>query len=161
MALVKFSDIPIRANGQKIEASWFNSIRLLLVQIFGDIAGEERQSIGNTDTSQDITGLTDISSLEFSQVDFEYQVRRKDDVNDVFQSSQNPVLHFKTSSQVWVLTGHDENIRGDDAKINFELFQQDLGGGDIRATVRYSTTDLGGGGVHTGDLNVRSKKWTI
>ena len=30
-----FSDIPVRANGEKIEASWFNTIRTELLNFFG------------------------------------------------------------------------------------------------------------------------------
>lgn len=159
MAFEKFSDIPIRANGQKIDASWFNSIRLLLIQIFGDIAGEKQTIIGNTDTNQDILGLENISSNEFSRVDVDYMVRRKDDGNDLFQTGTF-YLHYKTSSNTWALLGADENLVGDDAQIEFSLFTQDVSG-DLQTTARYSTTDIGGGGVHTADLKVRSIKWII
>lgn len=160
MALEKFSDIPIRANGQKIEASWFNTLRLLLVQIFGDISGEEQQSIGDADTNQPITALSDISSQEFSKVDIEYMVRRKDDTYDLLQASKFITLHYKETSDLWSMHGDQENIQGDDAKIEFDLFQQDVAG-DKQATLRYSTTALGGGGIHEGDIKVRSKKWII
>lgn len=159
MALEKFSDIPIRANGQKIEASWFNTLRLLLVQIFGDIAGEESQSIGDADTNQDIAALADISSQEFSRVDIEYMARRKDDTYDLFQSG-TITLHYKETTDNWFMYGDEENLLGDDCKIIFTLFVQDVAG-DKQATLRYSTTALGGGGTHEGDIKVRSKKWII
>lgn len=158
MALFKFSDLPIRYNSQKIEASWFNSIRTLLTQIFGDIQGESSQPIGQTDTNQNVFNLENIDKADFSQVDVQYVVRRQtdDSSKEVFQAGAFS-LQYKRQAGVWRLAGDQENIRGDDAKIEFSLLE-DTGSGSNIVTLRYSTTALNGIN-HDGNLKVRAVKW--
>lgn len=157
MALEKFSDIPIRSNGPPfIDASWFNSIRTLLVAVFGDIAGESTQSIGATDTDQFVTAVAGISSQDFSCVDVEYWVRRNDSSGYYYQRGEG-TLFYKNGT--WEAHGFDQNLRGDDAKITFDVFQETVGGYE-EVTLTYSTESLGG----TGDssyLTTRNKKWVI
>ena len=158
MALLKFSDLPIRFNGQKIEASWFNSLRTLLTQIFGDIQGESSQPIGQTDTNQNVLNMENIDKLEFSQVDVEYMVRRNtDDTNaEVMQSGFFSIQYLRQAG-TWRLAGDQENIKGEDGKIEFSLLE-DTGGGSNLVTLRYSTTAINGAS-HVGDLKVRGVKW--
>ena len=155
MSLTKFSDIPLRANGTKIDASWFNTLRLLLIQIFGDATGELAQSIGQTDSNQAITDLSNIDADEFSRIDVEYSVRRQTDSTEVFQSG-NFTLQWLALSQVWRIVGHDANILGDDAQIEFSLFVEST----KVITVRESTTALAGSG-HVGTITTKAKRWVI
>lgn len=161
MAIEVFSDIPVRSNGQLIEASWFNTIRTLLVQILGDSSGEVSQDIGQTDTNQDLTELFEIDKADFSRVDFEYMVRRAMGTSgdDFFQSGTG-VLHYKARTDEWTLNGINDDIKGDDALITFGI-REDTGGGGNKATVTYSTTTISGTGAYTGTIKIRSKKWII
>ena len=155
--VTRFSEIPIRSNGLPvIDAGWFNTIRLLLVQIFGDIAGESSQSIGDTDTDQDVTAVADISAEEFSRVDIEYGVRRVDSLSNVFQCGTLTLVYKSTG---WEIHGTDGPIIGDDALIEFDIFEQTVGGFK-EVTLQYSTTALGGTG-HTATIVTRNKKWAI
>ena len=158
MALLKFSDLPIRLNGDKIEASWFNSMRTLLVQIFGEIQGESSLPIGQNDSNQTIPEMAGIDKLDFSQVDVEYIVRRRTDdlSSEVFQSGKF-AIQYMIGSNNWRISGDQENIKGEDAKIEFSLLQ-DTGSGSNLVTLRYSTTAISGAS-HVGDLKIRGKKW--
>lgn len=151
-----FSDIPIRSNSDDIDASWFNTIRTLLIQILGDAVGEAIQSIGNTDTDQDITELSLITDADYSKVDVDYMVRRTSTTADLFQSGRFS-LHRKADG--WTIHGHDQNIFGDDALITFSVYNTVVLTKNL-VTVRYSTTDCGGAS-HVGELKVRAIKWAI
>jgi len=156
MALTKFSDLPVRSNGSKIEASWFNSMRTLLVQIFGDIQGESSLSVGQTDTNQTVTEIANVDKLDFSMIDVEYMLRRRTDTTEVMQSGRFSIQYL-ISANSWRIKGDQENINGDDGQIEFSLLE-DTGGGSNLVTLRYSTTTISGAS-HTGDLKVRAKKW--
>jgi len=156
MALTKFSDLPIRSNGSKIEASWFNSIRTLLTQIFGDIQGESSQPIGQTDTNQTVTEIANVDKLEFSMIDVEYMVRRNTDTVEVMQSGKFSIQYLRVANS-WRIVGDQQDINGDDGQIEFSLLE-DTGGGSNLVTLRYSTTTISGA-THVGDLKVRAKKW--
>jgi hypothetical protein len=158
MALNVFSDLTERVNGVKIDAGWFNDIRTILISAFGDVSGELLQSIGQTDTNQDIVSLTAIDKDSFSKVDVEYMVRRYTDTEDLFQSGTF-TLHYKINTDEWTIHGDEININGDDGKITFSIFEDTAGGGN-KVTVRYSTTSLAGAS-YVGEIKTRSKKWTI
>jgi len=158
MTTERFSDIPIRSNGEDIDAGWFNTIRLLLVQIFGDIAGESSQSIGDADIDQHVTAVSDISCEEFSRVDIECSIRRVDSLSNVFQTI-NLTLLYKGATLGWVIHGTDGPITGDDALISFDIFEQTVLTFK-EVTLTYSTTALGGTG-HAATIVTRHKKWAI
>lgn len=145
-----FSDIPIRSNQGVIDASWFNTIRLFLIQLLGDVQGEEAQSIGDTDTNQYADGLSELDGSEFTKIDIEYKVDRESTALHAIQSGFF-TMHKKDGT--WEMHGDEQNIFGDDAKISFSLFQA-----STLITLRYSTTTIGGSG-HVGALTMRAKKW--
>lgn len=155
MSLTKFSDIPLRVNGQKIEYAWFNTIRLLLVQILGDATGESTQTIGQTDSGQLVTDLSNIDGAEFSRVDVEYSVRRQTDSVEVFQSGRFSLQYFETTD-TWRMVGHDSNIMGDDAQIEFGLFV--VSAGVVSVT---ETTTAIAGSSHVGKLTTKAVRWAI
>lgn len=155
-----FSDIPIRSNGQKIEASWFNTIRLFLIQLLGDISGELTQAVGQGDSNQDVLAAIEVDSTVHSKVDVEYFIRRDTDTEDVAQSGSF-TCHYKSSSDKWEIHGDYEGIRGDDAGLEFSIFEDKTSQpGKNLLTVRYSTSTLSGTG-HSGTLKTRSSKWVI
>ena len=152
-----FSDIPVRVNGPpEIDAGWFNTIRTLLVQILGDASGEATQSIGNTDTNQDVTSTALISDADFSRVDIEYSIRRISSTVEYFQTGNIAVLRKTTG---WAIHGDEQNIFGDDALASFSVYNSTSGAYNL-FTLRYSTTDIGGSG-HVGSITTRMKKWVI
>lgn len=158
MALINFSDLPIRLNGQKIEASWFNSMRTLLIQIFGEAQGETTQPIGQNDTNQNVINIENIDKSDFSQVDVSYIARRStDDPSEERMQAGSFSIQYWRQAGVWRLGGDQENLRGNDGKIEFSLLE-DTGSGSNIVTLRYSTTSINGGN-HLGDLKVRAVKW--
>jgi len=73
------SEMPIRLNGQRITKAWFNTIRSVLLGLFGGGVSEETTfAIGNNQTTQDITGLTFNKSL-YSHYRIEYTIWRQTD----------------------------------------------------------------------------------
>ena len=146
-----FSSIPIRLNGQIIDAAWFNIIRTLLISIIGDAQGQVSESIGNTDVNQDIGELTDIDGDLYFRIDVEYTVRRTSTTKNLSQSGRF-YLHWKSTG--WEKHGDEQDIIGDDGKIEFSLFQA----GEL-VTVRESTTDIGGTG-HVGSITTMVKLWS-
>lgn len=148
-----FSDIPIRSNGPpNINASWFNTIRTYLIDTFGDIAGEESQSIGQGETDQDVGALAEIDGSGFTKIDVEYLARRVTTGDGSVAMMQSGFFTMHKLSGTWALHGHEQNIFGD-AEVTFSLFQS----GD-NLTLRYTTSTITGSS-HTGTLAVRSTKW--
>ena len=150
---VDFSTLPVRANGQQIDASWFNTIRTFLINALGIVSGEVPQSIGQTDTNQDITALV-FDKNEFHKIDIEYFVERLTSTDEVIAAGKL-TLQYRTLTNTWDLI--EGPIDGDDALISFSKFEDISGGGNI-VTVRYSTTTIPGTG-HTGKLKTKFKTW--
>lgn len=145
-----FSSIPIRLNGQIIDAAWFNILRTLLISILGDVQGQVSEAIGNTDVNQDITELTDLDGDLYFRVDISYTVRRTSTTKNLVQSGKF-YLHWKSTG--WEKHGDEQDLIGDDGQIEFSLLQA-----DELITVRQSTTDIGGTG-HSGSITTMVKLW--
>lgn len=78
-----FSNLPTRANGQTVDASWWNSIKAVGVLVEGLITAlvgdggstaEEIVQIGNNETGENVVGL--IASDEYRLTRVKYWVRR-------------------------------------------------------------------------------------
>jgi len=151
---MSFADIPIRVNGQDVDASWWNTIRTQLLLAFGDVAGEAPQSIGSADTNQDVVELV-FDKADFSRIDIRTWVRRKTDDFEYLQS-QDLELHYYQNTNSWAL--REGQLRGDDALTTFSLFEDTTGGGNI-VTVRYSTQAISGAN-YVGSISTKWEAWT-
>ena len=151
---MSFADIPIRSNGQDVDASWWNTIRTQLLLAFGDVSGEVPQSIGLADTDQDVTELT-FDKADFSKVDIRYWVRRSTDDFEYLQS-QTLELHYYRNTNEWKL--REGPLRGDDALTTFSIFEDTTGGGNI-VTVRYSTLTISGAD-YVGTISTKWEAWS-
>lgn len=150
---MSFSDIPIRVNGQDVDASWWNTIRTKLIEGFGNVSGEIPQSIGLADTDQDVVDLV-FDKADFSRVDIKYWARRKTDSVEYLQS-QDIELHYYRNTNSWQL--REGQLRGDDALTTFTLFEDTTGGGNI-VTVRYSTQSIDGSN-YVGSISTKWEAW--
>lgn len=151
-----FGDIPVRINGQLIEASWFNTIRSKLLQAFGDVEGEVAQAIGQGQVSQDITTLT-FSSADFSSVDIEYTLRRETDSDEVFVRGGFTLQYMKTAN-TWRLK--EGEFRGDDVGVTFDTLDDTGTPGINIVQVRYSSDTLAGGS-YAGNIVTKYTTWGV
>lgn len=111
---MSFSDLPVRENGKKIYASWFNDIRTALVAAFG-VGGipEAQFTIADNQSSyQDITGLL-LDQNVARVVDVEYTIYRTNGSST--ERRERGVLHctYKAIAAVWDY--NRETLSGDDA----------------------------------------------
>lgn len=66
---MNISDIPVRVNGRKVEASWWNDIRTALLTALGGATAETQQTISNNAAATAITGLLlDSTTLVYARV---------------------------------------------------------------------------------------------
>lgn len=152
---MSFASIPIRVNGQRIEASWFNTIRTQLINLLGDIQGQTAQNIDNAVTSQDVSTLS-FSSQDFSSIDVEYTIRRKTDSGEKFVRGEFSLQYLKNTDS-WRL--EEGEFRGDDAGVTFDLLE-DTVGGFRTVQVRYTSDSLAGAN-YEGFIITTTKGWGV
>lgn len=150
-----FGDIPLRSNGEVIEASWFNTIRSKLISAFGDVEGAVAQAISNSVTNQDVTTLS-FDSAEVSEADVEYILRRKTDSGEVFLKGGFS-LQYMQATDAWRIK--EGEFRGDDVGVTFTLLD-DTGGGSNVTQVRY-TSDNFAGTSYVGNIVTSYKTWGV
>jgi len=144
-----FGDIPIRINGQVIDATWFNTLRTKLLLGFGDIEGQVVQVIQNSVTSQDVTTLN-FDKNSFSQIDVEYFCRRKTDSSEkVVRGTFS--LQWIVSLAAWRIK--EGEFRGDDVGVVFDLLNT---AGVVQ--VRYTSTNQAGAN-YSGNMLTTYKTW--
>ena len=97
------SDIPVRANGQKVDASWFNTIRTEMIAALsglsaflgdGSSSSESTFAIANNQSGANITGLVASSAYRVTRV--WYWVRRKA-TDDVMECGELLIIYNGTN----------------------------------------------------------------
>lgn len=98
-----FDDIPIRANGDDVDASWWNTIRTKLITAFGvGFTGDTQQSITDGQAATDITGLL-LASASAST----YQIRitsKRDDGTSQLRHVQNITAWYNSRKAAWAIS---------------------------------------------------------
>ncbi len=109
---MSFSDIPIRKNGQKVDASWWNTIRSKLIAAFGGgVVGSTPVTINDNQSSYlAITDLV-VDGAFFSYALVRYSIYRTD---GTIERRESGFLHltYKQIADVWSL---ERESRFDDA----------------------------------------------
>lgn len=107
-----FSDIDLRANGETIVASWFNSIRTALVSFFGtENINTTSFSALASQTNANVTGLV-FSSASTESVRVFYQI----ETATLFEKGEFDLIYDGSS---WEL--HQGAISGDNSGITFDV----------------------------------------
>lgn len=114
-----FADIPIRENGQKIDSSWWNIIRSMLITAFDseNLGQEEFVIADNQSTSQNITGLI-LNSAECISAVIRYEIFRKNEVPTELRELGYLSCIWNSTTNQWSLSrridaGVDALNRGD------------------------------------------------
>lgn len=129
-----YSSIPVRANGQEINASWFNTLRSALLSGAGiETVGKTNFTIANNQTAAaNVTGLL-FSSTNTQLAKIQYTIDRSDATpTTAFQIGELAVYH---DGSAWTLVLLDQ--AGDDAGVTFSV----TSGGQVQ----YTSTNFSGG----------------
>lgn len=136
---MSFSDIPVRSNSQTVDASWWNTIRTALVNVFGSgLTTETQFTIANNQgAAADVTGLVfDKDSLV--QVRIEYRLMQRDDAENRVTYGQL-VAFYNSEDDSWTL---DDNPDGGDLSgVTFSIDDADTSA----AQIQYTSDDMSGG----------------
>ena len=128
-----FSDIPARANGETVLASWFNTIRTELVNWFGaGVISETQDTIDNDASGENVVGLS-FSGTSYRSAKVQYQVYRSDDSNTYAEAGQFFVV-YNTVSSSWEIGG---GVAAGNADITFAI--------TAAGQVTYTTGNMTGG----------------
>ena len=142
----KFSDIPLRANGQEVIYSWFNMLRIAgleLQNIFGGGYIQETSFNLNQEQATFITidGLLLSSSSYKSGVVFA-EIRRKTDQHESVSNIKMSLRYYDNSTD-WQI---DVDEQGDATGITFHITSS--------GQVQYKA-DIIAGGNHTGTIKFK------
>lgn len=144
--MANISDIPIRSNGQTVDASWWNIIRTILIDVFASIIPNEFQvTIANN------AGATAISGLIFSSgtthaVRLITTIYRQTDAPTQIRSFTKLFATFKPTAG-WAI---DYQHIGDDPGVTFTIntttgqisyASTNIAGANYVGKMRYKTTD--------------------
>lgn len=93
---MNFSDIPVRINGTNIDASWFNTIRTLLIAFFPNVFGNIASPFTIANNQSSYANITDFifdSTIATSQIG-RYEIYRKTDSSERIETG-TIVAHYK------------------------------------------------------------------
>ena len=143
-----FSDIPVRTNGQDVEASWFNTIRTQLVSWFGTgVIAESQDTIDNAGSAESVVGLL-FSGAAVRSAKIQYQIYRKTDSYEYSEAGQFFVT-YKTVDTSWEIGG--ESSTGD-ADTTFAI--TDAG------QVTYTSSNMSGAS-YTGKMRFKAETLSV
>jgi hypothetical protein len=130
-----FSSIPSRTNGVDVEAGWFNSIKLALIEAFGDgnLIGETEAACANTQAGASVAGLI-FDSASIHRASIMIGIYRKSTTTELSETVHLEAV-FKPVANAWSITELPGG--GDDSGVDFEIHA-------TTGQVTYTSTTVGG-----------------
>jgi len=102
------TDIPVRSNGQEITSGWFNTIRSVLIALFGTASsGQASFTVVSGQTGTDLTGLL-FDNTVTQDVTLEYLIQ----TSSFYQAG---AVRFTWDGSAWA--AHEIYIVADDASL--------------------------------------------
>lgn len=101
-----FSDIPVRANGDHVDASWWNTIRSKLILFFGaGTIGETSVNLTNNQSSAaSITGLIFASAtVKVAYIDFRIRRYTTGGAGSELVAAGTLIAHYKAIAATWYI----------------------------------------------------------
>jgi hypothetical protein len=146
------TSIPIRVNGQRVYAGWWNILREWLIYLFGAGAIPETEfTLPNNQVSAlDVTGLV-FDSASFRGSVIEYDIYRKTDTASSEVRAIGEIrLVWRTETSLWELLGPSES--GDFTGVTFSVTS--LG------QVQVTTTNISGAN-YIGSMRFRARTFDV
>jgi hypothetical protein len=155
-----FNDIPVRLNGDDIEAGWFNTVRTALIAVFGGIVGQTLYENFNNKTSwTNIPGLTVVSNVD-QAVEVDIYMERSDDTPTFVQTKLAFLLLYSSSTNTWRLIPGRDYGPDDVMGLGSFPFQVVTSGSDpYTGQVQHKSSNMTGGS-YDDKLNFKMRTFT-
>lgn len=131
-------NIPIRANGQKIDSSWFNTIRSALISLLGTGTIDETQ-FTIADNQSSYASITDLvfSGATYASFKVQYTIYRFDGTSDERREVGTLTASYSADADAWTYSRRiDAGV--DALGIDDSLFVTSAG------QVQYKSDSMGG-----------------
>jgi len=135
-----FADIPIRENGQKIDSSWWNTIREKLVETFDleNLGQNEFTILNNQSTSQNITGLI-LDSTQYISAVIRYDIFRLNEAPTELREMGYLSCLWNSTTDTWTIA----------RRIDCGVDALNMGANGLTVVaasgqIQYQTDDMGG-----------------
>lgn len=120
---MSFLAIPVRLNGQNVDAGWWNILRLAGLAIesyLGSFVGQLTAAIGNTQSGVNITGLL-FSSASVRSAIIDYQIRRVSTGGSAAErvTTGSGIATYNTLATAWTYTPLSEG--GDPSGVTLDI----------------------------------------
>lgn len=141
-----FASIPLRTEADKVDVSWWNSLRQAGFDLENAVVPHTNFTVANNQTNANVTGMT-VDGTEYTSATVRIELKRSDDLPTSVMAVIYLQLYYKGSTWKIAQVDHSEE---DDCGVQFDI----LTTGSV-GQVRYTSSNFTGGSY------AGSMKWSF